>query len=107
VEAVRGGENDFGYGLTTFNYQGGSKQILQIVRKLTELAEPARSGIAFKCVHGAPHASQRVRVPRIGLEKDPCFVQLLQQILRALKKKFAKFCGAFIGKKVQPATSMR
>ncbi len=107
VEAVRGGENNLGDSLAALDDQGGSQQILEVVRKLTELPEPAGRGIALERVHGAADASQRLGIARIALQKDPRLVQLLQQFLRALKEEFAKFGGALLGKKVQPATSMR
>jgi hypothetical protein len=107
VEAVGGGENDFGDSLAALGYQGGRQQVLKFMRQLAELPKSARCGIALEGVHGATHASQGIGIARINLEKNPRFVQLLQQVLRALKEEFAKFGGAFIGKKVQPATSMR
>src|SRR6266576_3766217 len=107
METVGGGENDFGDSLASRDDQSGRQQVLQAVREFAELAESAGGGIALEGVHGAAHASQCVGVARVALEKDPCFIQLLKQILRALKEEFAKFGGAFLGKKVQLATSMR
>jgi hypothetical protein len=107
VKGVRGGENDFGDSLASLDDQSGRQQVLQAVRELAEIPESAGGGIALERVHGAAHASQCVGIARIVLEKDSCFIQLLKQILRALKEEFAKFCGALLGKKVQLATSMR
>jgi hypothetical protein len=81
--------------------------MLSAAERTTELLESAGGGIALERVHGAADASQCVGVARIALKEDPRFVQLLQQILRALKEEFAKFNCALIGKKCQTATSMR
>ena len=107
VETVRGGKHNLGDSLATLDNQGGSQQILEVVRKLAELPEPASGGIALERVHGATHASQRIGVARIALDKDPRFLELLQQILSALKEELAEFGSAFLGEKIQPATSMR
>jgi hypothetical protein len=107
VKAVGSGENDLGDSLATLGYQGRRQQVLEFMRQFTKLPESTCRGIALERVHGATHASQGIGIARIALEKDSRFIQFLQQILRALKKEFAKFGGAFIGKKVQPATSMR
>src|ERR1700680_1869615 len=93
VEAVGGGENDLGDSLAALSYQGGRQQVLEFMRQLTELPEAARCGVALERVHGATHASESIGIARIDLKKNPRFVQLLQQILRALKEEFAKFGG--------------
>src|SRR6266404_180659 len=107
VKTIGSRENDLGDSLATLGYQGRRQQVLELMCQLAELPESTCRGIALKRVHGATDAGQRIGIAPIVLEKDSRFIQLLQQILRTLKKEFAKFGGAFIGKKVQPATSMR
>ena len=107
MKAVRGGKDDLGYYFSPLGYERGRQYIFNIVREFAELPEAASGGIALERVHRPAHASQGVRVRGVGFQKDSGLVQLLQDILRALKEEFAKFRGAFIGKEVQSPASIR
>jgi len=107
MKAVRCGKNDFGDNLAPLIDELVCQQVLNVVGEFAELTVSAGGGIALKRVHRAPDAGQRLRVRRVGFEEDAGLIQLLQDVLRALKKELAKFRGAFIGKKVPSPASIR
>jgi hypothetical protein len=107
VKAVRRGKNDFRDHFAALIDELVCQQVLNVVGEFAELPVSASGGIALERVHRAPDASQRLRVRRVGFEEDAGLIQLLQDVLRALKKEFAKFRGAFIGEKVHSPASIR
>jgi len=106
-EGIGSSKNDFSESGTVLLCDLRCEDIFELVSKLAQLVKAASSGITLERMHGAAYTTNDLFIGGVRLELEPCFVERLQQLIRAFEKDSAKLWIAILRRPAQEFASTR